>query len=261
MSLGQRSGAGLTDGAADWLDRNAPALGVLAFLIVLWQVLAFFNTGGQAYFPSPAFAVEQMMTYSDALVEGFKVTLREIVIGYAFAIVIGIATGVLLTEIYTVRHMSMPLILFFHSIPLAILAPLFLGWFGTGIVGIGVYVAWGGFFPIFINTITGLTQIPEEFNLLSDITGATKWQRLRYIKVWTALPHITAGMKISANTVMIAAIIAEFLASGSGLGHTLIFAEQRALTGLLFGTVVIIFLLGLVWYNLISWTIDYLNPV
>ncbi|MDX1745310.1 MAG: hypothetical protein R3324_05175, partial [Halobacteriales archaeon] len=112
MSLGQRSGAAVLDRTVDWADRNAPALGVLASLLLLWQVIAFFNTGGQAYFPSPGFTVEQMMTHSDALVEGFKVTLREIVVGYVFAIVIGIATGVILTEIYTVRHMSMPLILF-----------------------------------------------------------------------------------------------------------------------------------------------------
>lgn len=248
------------DAVQRWFERNVPAMAFLAVMVAAWHLYATTNGRSNSYLPTPAFAVDQTAANTDVLLDGFQTTLTEMVTGYVLAIAFGVVMGILVSEVYTVRHMSMPMILFFHSIPLAILAPLFLGWFGTGLVGIGVYVAWGGFFPIFLNTITGLNQTPPEFSLLSDVTGATRWQRLRYIKIWTALPYITTGMKIAANMVVVAAIIAEFLASGSGLGHMLVFAEQRAQTGLMFGTVFIMLALGIVWFNGISYLLDFLKP-
>lgn len=262
MATGHASQAGAVASVQHWISRNAPAIGILVIALVLWQIFAqFFNPRGNAFFPSPTYTIEQTMANTDLLIAGLQTTVTEIVVGYVFAVVFGISMGILLTEIYTVRHMSLPLVLFFHSIPLAILAPLFLGWFGTGIVGIGIFVAWGGFFPVFINTITGLTQFPPEFNLLSEITGATKLQRLYYIKIWAALPHISTGMKIAANLAVVGAVIAEFIASGSGLGFTIVFAEQRALAGLMFGTIFLIILVGVIWFTTVSYLIDRLNPV
>lgn len=232
----------------------------LGLIVLVWHLYATTNGRSNAFLPTPMFTVEQTLEYTDVWLEGLQRTLSEMIVGFVFAIVFGVVMGVIVAEFYTIRHMSMPMILFFHSIPLAILAPLFLGWFGTNLLGIGVYVAWGGFFPIFLNTITGMSQTPDEFGLLSDITGATKWQRIRYIKIWSAMPHITTGMKIAANMAVVAAIIAEFLASGSGLGYMLIFAEQRAQTGLMFGMVFVMLVVGIVWFNSISYALDYITP-
>lgn len=258
----QQGNVGQAIGAVSrWFTRNLPALIVLVILLLLWEAIAIITPRGNAYFPSLGYIAAETQEHSGAIWEGFQTTGTEVVVGFVIAIFVGISFGLIVTEIYTIRHMTLPYVLFFHSIPTAILAPIFLGVFGNEITGVIAFVIWAGFLPVFLNTVTGLTQIRSEFYLLADITGATKWQRIRYIKFWSALPNITSAFKVAATVGVIVAIVAEFIATSGGLGHLIIESMIFARVGLMFGTVFIISVLGVIWFNLIAGLIYLLNPV
>ena len=122
----------------------------------------------------------------------------------------------------------MPVIVLLNSIPKIALAPLFLLWFGYGLktnIFVAVLVA---FFPVVINTVTGLIEIDDNLLDLVGYLGATKAQIFAKIRIPNALPHLFAGIKTSATMCVTGSIVGEFIASKSGLGRLL------AAIGLLF---------------------------
>ena len=237
----------------EWLRGLVPSLAILVGIVVLWQVYAVsFNPRGDIYFPSVTYTLDQTLSNADLVVAGLRTTFTEVLVSFVLAVTVGVLLGVVVAESFVVRQMSMPLIVYLYAIPHAILAPLFLIWFGTDIRGVATFSAWVAFFPIFINTITGINQVDEEFELLGEAIGATRWQMLRHIKIWTALPNIASSVRAAVQLSIVGVIIAEFLATGSGLGYLIIKATQRAQIGLTFGTVISIMVFAVAFYKLVD---------
>uniref|UniRef100_A0A7D5KLJ5 ABC transporter permease subunit n=2 Tax=Natrinema halophilum TaxID=1699371 RepID=A0A7D5KLJ5_9EURY len=230
---------------------------VVLGLLAVWEGYSrFLNTRGNTYFPSIEFTYRQTMANKDMIVDGILVTFSEAILAFVFAMIIGVALGVLISEVATVRQMSMPVIVFVYSFPHAILAPLFIIWFGRGTMAVGLFGAWVAFFPVFINTLTGMSQTKEEFKYLGDVIGASRWQMLRYIKIWEALPHIASSTRIAVQLSLVGVIIAEFLATGDGLGFLIVRATQRAEIGFAFGTIIVIMLVAVAFYKIVSLALD-----
>lgn len=251
---------GIFSKAQSWVRKYWPTLLVVVSLIIFWDFIARFDGRPNLYFPGPEFTFQQTLEYYDVLLGQLQTTFMEILLGFFFSTILAIFLAVTLHEFYSARFMSLPTIFFFHSIPYALLAPLFLAIFGVNAVTIALFISWGGFFPIFISTLTGLSQIRPEFNEFADLTDATRWQRIRYLKFPSALPYIFSGMKISATVVISLAIVIELIAQGNGIGYMLIFASKEALTGLLFGTVIGVSIIGVIWFYSVAITLDYLTP-
>lgn len=244
-----------------WFARNAPALAIVASLLVLWEIYSrFFNERGNVYFPSIAYTVRQTMEYSNLVTTGFVATAEEVVVGFVLSIILGVVLGIVFAESFVVRQMALPGLVFSYSIPHAIMAPLFLIWFGRGTIGIGLFVAWFGFFQVLINTITGFTQVDEEFKHLGEVTGASRLQMIRKIKLWAALPHISGGIKVAIQQSFIGAVIAEFIASSSGLGFLILFSGKLLREGLMFGVLIVLMAFAVSFYKIASLLIDRLSP-
>lgn len=244
----------------DWLRTNTGTFVVLAFLLTAWEGYTQLFVQNDLYLPSLTFTVEQTLENSDQVIEGIRVTFTEVLVAFPLAVTVGVVVGIVFAESFVIRQLSMPVLIFAYGIPHAILAPLFLIWFGTGLRGLAIFAAWLAFFPVFINTFTGVSRIDPELQQLSDITGATRWQRLRYIKFWTALPEIISSIKIAIQMTIVGVIIAEFLATGGGLGYLIIKSTQRAQIGLTFGTVIVIMLFAIVLYKVVSTALEAVNP-
>jgi NitT/TauT family transport system permease protein len=213
----------------------------------------------QELYPSPIYIIESLFLFQERFITGTQTTLIEITLGYLAGVVLGIVLGVAVAESVAFRQLSLPLIILTYSIPQAIFAPLFTVWFGLGLHTVVLYVAWFSFYPLFITTITGFTQTPEEFNQLGKITGATKWQMIKKIKIWEALPNISTGMKLSAQSAVIGAVIAEFIAGGGGLGDVINQSTTMVETGSLFASFLLLMIIGVVFFNLVTYIVDRLT--
>jgi NitT/TauT family transport system permease protein len=244
-----------------WFKRNSLALLVVAGLLVLWEFYSrFINTRGDAYFPSIEYTVSQSMEFSHLLVEGIWTTTAEVTVGFVLSIVIGVALGIVFAESFVIRQASLPALVFTYSVPHAVMAPLFIIWFGRGLFGIGLFVAWFGFFQVLINTITGFTQVNEEFRHLGEVVNASRWQMIKKIKFWAALPHITGGIKVAVQQSIIGAVIAEFIASGGGLGFLILNSLLVLREGLTFGVLIVLMVFAVVFYKVVTAVIDMLVP-
>ncbi|MFP8953844.1 ABC transporter permease [Natrialbaceae archaeon A-arb3/5] len=246
--------------AVRWIERNVGAMAIVAVLALIWEAYAELVVQNHAYLPSATYTVEQTFENTDMVITGMGVTFASILIGFSLAVIVGILVGIIIAESGLIRDLSMPMLIFAYSIPHAILAPMFLIWFGTGIRGVGIFAAWLAFFPTFVNTLTGISTINPDMKKLGDVVGATSWQHLRYIKFWNALPDIISGIKISIQMTIVGVIIAEFLVGGDGLGFLIIRSTQRAQLGLTFGTLIIIALFAVVLFKAVGYTADRLNP-
>lgn len=245
----------------DWFKRNGPALLVVALILLAWETYSrFFNELGNVYFPSIAYTISQSVEFVDLIVQGVQTTAIEVTVGFVLSVVIGVIVGVIFAESFLIRQATLPALVLTYSVPHAVMAPLFIIWFGRSLIGIGLFVAWFGFFQVLVNTITGFTQVEEEFKHLGDVVGASRWQMIKKIKFWAALPHITGGIKVAVQQSIIGAVIAEFIASGGGLGYLILVSGKLLREGLMFGVLIVLMVFAVIFYKVVTVLIDALVP-
>jgi NitT/TauT family transport system permease protein len=274
--------------AEEWVRSRIPTvlagIGFLFIWVVVGRVInnnRIFATIGY----TQSSLVENSGTVSVRIVE----TFTSIVVAFILAAIFGILLGVVIAEIFVVRQMSMPLVIFGYSIPHPVLAPVFVIWFLTGndivllsftgpsayliadvsaqqaqqsfaINGVTTFGAWVGFFPVFISTITGMNALEERYEHLGEVLGATRWQMVKYFRFWRALPNIASSLKSTVQLSIIGVIVAEFVASSAGIGYQIVLAWKTAELGYMFGVIIVIMLGSYLFYQFVVWVIDVLTP-
>lgn len=244
-----------------WFDRNVNTLVVVAILLAAWQFTSQVIVGSNLYLPSPVYTATKTMASSDLVWQGLKTTLIEVLSGFIAGLVIGIPLGIVMSESFLARRVALPWIVFIYAIPAAIIAPLFLVWFGVNLLAISLFVSMLSFFPIFISMTTGVTSVEEEYYQLGRISGATRWQMIKHVKFWVALPYLFTGIRIGIQSSVVGAIVAEFIASGSGLGFLIVSAYNNVNIGLMFGTLFVLMVVAIVYYQTVDAILNYLQPV
>jgi NitT/TauT family transport system permease protein len=136
-------------------------------------------------------------------------------------------------------------------IPKVAVAPLIIVYMGFGMEP-KVFLAFlVSFFPIVINTALGLKSVdPELLELLVSLR-ATRWQILRKVRWYRALPHIVEGSKIAITLAVIGAIVGEFSAGSTGLGYLIASAASSVNTTLSFASLFVLIIVGIVLFEVI----------
>lgn len=201
-----------------------PAL-LLAALVGLWQVAA--STGWlkdalnlQSFLvPSPLEVAESLWNNRTLLLENAWVTLREMLFGILAAIVVGVGFAVIMHRWRVMRDAAYPLIVASQTIPVVVISPILVTWFGYGITPKVVIIALVCFFPLTINALDGLRAVEPEAVKMMRSLGASRGQLFRRVEAPTALPHVFTGAKIAVVIAPIGAVFAEWAGSSAGLGH------------------------------------------
>ena len=181
-----------------------------------------------------------------------RATLLEISLSFLVTAVAGNLVALSISWSKTLKTLITPIIVFFNSLPKIALAPLFLLWFGYGFLPNTLIAVLVAFFPIVINTTTGLEQVDEDLLDLVRYLGATKGQIFVKIKIPNALPYIFSGFKISATMCVVGSIVGEFIASDKGLGYLLKDAQAFIDTPTMFACLLLISFLGILLFGVLS---------
>ena len=205
---------------ARWL---APAL-LLVALVGAWQIAA--STGAIAealsledfLIPSPSEIASSLWENRSLLSENAWVTLREVLLGFGCGLVAGLTFAVLLHLFETLRRAAYPLLVASQALPILVVAPILVVWFGYGITPKLVIVALVCFFPITVNALDGLRSVDGEATKLMRTLDASRWQTFRRVETPTALPYVFSGAKIAVAVAVIGAVFAEWAGASSGLG-------------------------------------------
>lgn len=201
-----------------------PAL-FLGALIGAWQVAA--STGAIAralnledfLVPSPAEIASALWENRGLLAENAWVTLKEMLLGILAALVVGLGFAIAMNRWRPVRDATYPLIVASQTIPIVVIAPILVVWFGFGISPKILIVALISFFPITVNALDGLRSVDPDAVKLMRSLDASRWQRFRRLEAPSALPSVFTGIKIAVVIAPIGAVFAEWAGSSAGLGH------------------------------------------
>lgn len=182
-----------------------------------------------------------------------RATAWQLLLGVLAGCAIGFATGVVMAESRVLRALLWPYVVVSQVVPKLALMPLFILWFGFGATSLVVITALICFFPLLETTVTSLRQVAPERLELFRMLGATRAQTLWRLKVPTGLPGILAGLRVAVMLALVGAVVGEFIGASRGLGALVIATQASMDTPLMFATLVLIALLGLLAYQLTLW--------
>ncbi|HEX7280159.1 MAG TPA: ABC transporter permease [Solirubrobacterales bacterium] len=200
-------------------------LGLIALLIGLWQIAT--STGAVAdalsledfLVPSPAEIASSLWENRSLLAEDAWVTSKEILLGILCALVVGVGFAVLMHRSRVLRDAAYPLIVASQTIPVIVISPILVVWFGYGMTPKVVIITLICFFPITVNALDGLRSVDPEAVKMMRSLSASPWQLFWRVEAPAALPSLFTGIKIAVVVAPIAAVFAEWAGSDAGLGR------------------------------------------
>jgi NitT/TauT family transport system permease protein len=193
-------------------------------VISFWQWYITKFDVSPALFPSP---VEVSKSLSVNLADGtfirdLGVTMREVMTGFFLGSFVGFFLALVISEFRPVRTIVYPYVIGLQSVPKTALAPMFLIWFGFGMESKVVLVVSTVFFPVLINTLSGIERTdPDQLEMLRAYCGR-RWRIFLRVKLPSTLPALFAGLELGIVLAIIAAVVSEFLGAVGGLGYRIL---------------------------------------
>ncbi|HZD01610.1 MAG TPA: ABC transporter permease [Actinomycetes bacterium] len=225
---------------------------VMVVLLLIWQgVVVAFHIPGYLL-PAPTTVLRTLFDEWDQLFSQSIPTLLETLAGFAMSIPVGIGLAVLTVASRPIEKAVYPLLVASQVVPKVALAPLFLVWFGFGLLPKILITFLIAFFPIVIETAVGLRSVPVEMLDLARSMGSSRSQVFWRFRFPHALPNIFGGLKVAITLSVIGSIVGEFVGADQGLGYLLTVSIGRLDTALLFAAIVVLVVIGVVLYGVVD---------
>lgn len=229
---------------AGWI---APVLTALVCLAV-WEAVIHLFEVPVYLMPPPSSIIREAIARYDFLFGHAVATGWAIILGFAWAVLIGVPVATLMVYSDGFARAIYPVLITAQVLPKVALAPLFIVWFGFGLLPKVVMTFLIAFFPIVIDTLSGLGAVRPESLMLLRSMGGSRWQSFWKVRLPTALPHMFAGFKIAMTFAVVGAIVAEFVASDAGLGYVLVEARANLDMVLVFAAIFWLIVMGFVFF-------------
>ncbi|HEU0074631.1 MAG TPA: ABC transporter permease, partial [Dehalococcoidia bacterium] len=195
-----------------------PPLAVLVSLFAAWEIYVAASGISRVTLPPPSHILEASWRNRDLLWGHSLVTLKETVLGLGLSIVVAIGLALLIDAFAPVRRALYPLLVGSQTLPVVVIAPLIIFWFGFDLTPKILVVTLYTFFPITVAFASGLAATSEEALVLMRTLGAGRLKTLALLKVPQATPYLFTGLRISVTYAMIGAVFAEWSGAREGLG-------------------------------------------
>jgi len=164
------------------------------------------------------------------------VTMQETIIGFLLGTLLGVAVGFLFAHWEKLARIFDPLMVALNAMPRVVLAPLFILWFGLGLLSKVVMVV----SLVFFSTYTGIREVDRDLVNNARILGASPRHMIRHVLLPSALTWIFASLRTSVGFALIGAVVGEYLGSHEGMGYVISYAESMFnATGVLAGLLVL----------------------
>jgi putative hydroxymethylpyrimidine transport system permease protein len=233
------------------LASTLPPLLLAAALLGVWEAYADASSTS-ALLPAPHAIAGALWDNAGLLGENLRLTAEEVVVGIVLALALGFALAVLIHLFAPLRRAVYPLAVGSQAVPIAVIAPLLVFWWGFGVLPKLAVIVLICFFPVLVTTVDGLSAVdPDQLKLLRTL-DASRWQALRFAELPAALPAAISGARIALTIAVIGAYIAEAqtatIGANGGLGreinedlHALQTPRAYAAAVLLFALAVVCF--------------------
>jgi len=224
-----------------------PLIGIAAILVA-WQVYVSAFGINRIVLPSPTDIAHAAVANWAILMRETWPTFLESVLGFALAVAVGIPVAVCVASSRVLNLTLYPILIATQSIPKVAVAPIILVWFGLGLQSKLVIAFLVAFFPIVVDTATGMRATPAGLIELARSLRASRLQIFVKVQFPAALPSIFAGAKVAVTLAVIGAVIGEFVGSLNGLGNLLLSANSQLDSPLAWAALVWLSVLGIVLF-------------
>ena len=234
-----------------WIAEARVAAAFVGFLLV-WEVGVRGFGVPEYILPAPSRIFSEGAGKWRSLLEGALFTVQPMVLGFVAAVVlgVGIALGIAFSD--AARQVAYPLLVFLQIVPKIAVAPLFIIWFGFGLMPKVLLVFLLSFFPVVVSALQAFRSLESDLTELLRSSGASWWRAFRMVQLPAALPVLFGGFKVAAALAATAAVVAEFVASDRGLGYLLLEYNGNLDTPMSFAAIFALTALGLALYGLVE---------
>jgi len=231
-----------------------PPLLLLAGAIGIWE--AYVDAAAPSEPPAPHAIAEALFNNASLLAANLRITAEEVAAGVLLALLVGFALAVVIHLSSTLRRAIYPLAVGSQAVPIVVIAPLLVIWWGFGIVPKLVVIVLICFFPILVTTVDALAAVDREQLRLLRTLDATRWQAFRFAELPAALPAAISGARISLTVAVIGAYIAESetatIGPNAGLGHEIVADINALQTPRAYAAAVVLFALAIACFHALT---------
>lgn len=235
--------------------RRAPAwlapVALVTGLLAAWEVAVRLLGTPDYVLPAPTEIGAALAGNADVILGHTGATVTTAVLGLALGTLVGVGLAAAMAASSRLRSALYPLVVVSQSIPMVVLAPLFVVWFGFGLLPRVLVVALVAFFPVAIATVTGLASADRDQVDLVRAMGGSRADLARHVLVPGALPSLFTGLKVAASYAMFGAVVGEWIGASAGLGLYLERSRASFATDQMFAAVLMIALVSVVLVGLV----------
>lgn len=225
---------------------GAPLIG-LALLFGGWELYVRLSNVSPLTLPAPSRVIRHVLAEPSFYLRNGWVTLVEAMVGFVIALAVALVVATAMAHSRFVERAAMPIIVLVQSTPVAVLAPVFLLWFGFSPAPKILVAALFAFVPFVANGLTGLRSVDADTLEVMRSVYASRWEVLWHLRFPHALPGLFAAGRICVSLALVGAVIGELYGgSTEGLGYQARIAQSRGLVDQLWGSVLSLALMGIV---------------
>ena len=226
--------------------------GVLLGTLVVWEITWRIFSIPRFVVPLPSGIIAETWAWRWYLLSHSWVTLYETLAGFALSIAVGTPLAVMIVYSPTLRGALYPLIVVTQAVPKIAIAPVLLLLLGAGEVSKVVVAFLVAFFPIVVDTATGLAATPPELLELSRSYRASPLKTFIKVRFPMALPFFFSGLKVAVTLSVIGAVVGEFVGSDKGLGYVIVSATSYWKSNLAFGAMLLLAVMAVGLFGLVE---------
>lgn len=226
---------------------------LLAGFVLVWEVSVRRGWIDRFLVSQPSLLFRQTWDWvaSGYVFRHLWVTLEEMLLGFLAGTLLGILIGFLFAFMPVVARIFDPLMVLLNALPRVVLAPLFVLWFGLGLLSKVVMAVSLVFFVVFFSTYTGLREVDRDIVNNARILGGSRRQLIQHVYVPAAMTWIFSSLRTSVGFALIGAVVGEYLGASEGMGWVIAYAEaQFNSTQVIAGLIVLMAVVALMDFGL-----------
>lgn len=233
--------------------RRYYSLLALAIFLGIWESVVKIFAVKEFILPSPSKIFLAVWNFKKVLfLTHLPITLAEVGLGLIISIILAAFLAVMMLKSPKLEQAIYPFLVASQTIPIIVLSPVIIMWFGYGLSGKVVITILITFFPIVVNTFSGLKNVDKAYIDLLKTMGASPKQIFWKVRVPACLPNFFTGLKVGAAVSVIGAVIGEWLGGNAGLGVFSRRMSNNMEADAAFAAVLILSILGIVLFGLVK---------
>ena len=228
-----------------------PAIAAFVIFVLVWKAIVVLTGLPPFILPAPETVGQRFV---EAWLDGtfwphFLTTMVEIAIGFVVGTLLALIAGYGLARSDLFARLASPYLVAAQAVPILVLAPLLVVWFGSGLLSKAVICSLIVFFPVAIATMVGIRSVDPRLLELGRSLRATRRQILTTLEIPAALPNIFGGLRVGVTLAVVGAVVGEWAGANTGLAVLINLARGSLFDiPLMFATLLTIALVGIALY-------------